>query len=114
MPIRFGSPLFSKLNRRYWEFAHVKDRPLVFAVADFHADQSMLWSGSCLYEYLFGLHQSPSYDSNGRLNISSEKIESHRHDKKEIPSGFFYQENAKHVRAGFKTSTDVILRPALS
>lgn len=48
MPIRFGSPLYRKLQGRYWELPHVAGRPLVFAIADFHDDQSMLWSGSAL------------------------------------------------------------------
>lgn len=39
MPIKFGSPLFSKLQKKYWEKEHVKGKPLVFAIADFHQDQ---------------------------------------------------------------------------
>lgn len=39
MPIKFGSPLYSKLKKKYWEKEHVKKRPLVFAIADFHAKQ---------------------------------------------------------------------------
>ncbi|WP_255505416.1 hypothetical protein [Alkalisalibacterium limincola] len=42
MPIKFGSALFSKLRRRYWELPHVAGRPLLFAIQDFHAPQSMI------------------------------------------------------------------------
>ena len=49
MPVMFGSSLYSKLkhenqNQKYWELPHVKNKPLVFAIADFHADMSMTWS----------------------------------------------------------------------
>ena len=36
IPIKFGSALFSKLKKRYWEIPHIKDKPIVFAIADFH------------------------------------------------------------------------------
>ena len=36
IPIRFGSPLYSKLCKKYWEKDHVSGNPLVFAIADFH------------------------------------------------------------------------------
>jgi len=44
MPIRFGSPLFTKLGKRYWELEHVKGKPFVIAIADFHDDSSMIVS----------------------------------------------------------------------
>lgn len=40
MPIRFGSPLFSKLNKRYWLLDHLRGKPLILAIADFHDDLS--------------------------------------------------------------------------
>lgn len=46
MPIRFGSSLYSKLQKKYWELPHVNGNPLVFAIADFHDDQSMIWSST--------------------------------------------------------------------
>jgi hypothetical protein len=48
VPIKFGSALYSKLSKQppYWEFEHAVGHPLVFAVADFHAPQSMLWTSS--------------------------------------------------------------------
>ena len=32
LPIRFGSPLFSKLQKRYWEYEHCKGLPFVIAI----------------------------------------------------------------------------------
>ena len=57
MPIRFGSPLYSKLQKEYWNLEHVKGKPLVFAIADFHDDQSMLWSSTALISYLYGVQE---------------------------------------------------------
>ena len=33
LPIKFGSPLFSKLNKKYWELEHCKNLPIVLAIA---------------------------------------------------------------------------------
>ncbi|MBL2895426.1 glycosaminoglycan attachment protein, partial [Klebsiella pneumoniae] len=54
MPIKFGSPLFSKLRKEYWKLDHVKGNALIFAIADFHDDQSMQWSSNALISYLYG------------------------------------------------------------
>src|SRR5882724_4679194 len=32
LPIRFGSPLFSKLQEKYWELEHCRDMPFVVAI----------------------------------------------------------------------------------
>ena len=58
MPIKFGSPLYSKLKKRYWERSHVQDKPLVFAIHDFHITGSMTWSRTALMEYLYGFRAS--------------------------------------------------------
>jgi hypothetical protein len=44
LPIKFGSPLFSKLKKKYWEKPHVASKPLVLAVHDYHMPGSMMWS----------------------------------------------------------------------
>lgn len=97
MPIKFGSPLFSKLQKKYWELSHVKNLPLIFAIADFHDDQSMLWSSTALINYLYGVKHDYYHDKDGKLIIVPEKIESHKVNHKEIPSGFFFQENAENI-----------------
>lgn len=99
MPIRYGSALFSKLKKRYWKLQHIMDKPLVFAIADFHADQSMLWSSSPLMDYLYGTKHNCHYDKDGKLVISPQKIEKHKVGEKEVPSGFFFQPNSEHVSA---------------
>lgn len=99
IPIRFGSPLFSKLRKRYWELDHVKGLPLVFAIADFHDDQSMMWTSTALLHYLYGVRHDFHFDDGGQLVITPLKIEKHQVGNKEIPSGFFFQPEAEHVSA---------------
>ncbi|HBX23571.1 MAG TPA: glycosaminoglycan attachment protein [Desulfotomaculum sp.] len=99
IPIRFGSPLYTKLKKRYWDLTHVKGNPLVFAIADFHDDQSMLWTSTALINYLYGVRHEFYYDENGQLVILPIKIDTHKVGEKEIPSGFFNQPEAEHVSA---------------
>jgi hypothetical protein len=99
MPIRFGSPLYSKLQKKYWELTHVRDNPLVFAIADFHDDQSMLWSSTALMNYLYGVKHEFYLDANGQLVINPIEIQKHKVGDKEIPSGFFFQPDTEHVSA---------------
>lgn len=101
MPIRFGSALYSKLNRAkpYWELEHVKGHPLVFAVADFHEDQSMTWTSPALMEYLYGVTHDFMFDDAGQLVVSPLKIETHEYNGKVIPSGFFLQAGAENISA---------------
>ncbi len=108
MPIRFGSPLFSKLQQRYWTLPHVAERPLLFAIADFHEDQSMLWSSTALIDYLYGVRHTFSRDANGQLVISPLQIETHRLGDKTIPSGFFFQPEAEHVSGVLFSATGTI------
>lgn len=99
IPIRFGSPLFTKLQKRYWELGHVIDLPLVFAIADFHDDQSMIWTLTALINYLYGVKHDFHFDAKGQLIITPLKIEKHKVGEKEIPSGYFFQPDAEHVSA---------------
>lgn len=99
MPIKFGSPLFSKLQKKYWELEHVAGNPLVIAIADFHENQSMLWTSTALINYLYGIHHEHHYDEAGKLVITSQKIEKHIVGAKEIPSGFFFQPGVENISA---------------
>ncbi|RON96486.1 glycosaminoglycan attachment protein [Pseudomonas fluorescens] len=99
MPIKFGSPLYTKLKKEYWKQKHVAGNPLVLAIADFHDQQSMLWSSTSLPNYLYGVHHSSHYDENGKLIIDPIAIETHKHGTKEIPSGYFFQKDAENISA---------------
>jgi hypothetical protein len=99
LPIKFGSPLFSKLQRKYWEEPHVKGNPLIFAIHDFHKDDSMVWPSTALMTYLYGKRWKALFDNRGRLSTVAEAITSHRWKDKTIPSGFFRQPDAENVSA---------------
>lgn len=99
MPIKFGSPLYSKLQKKYWEHEHVKDNPLVLAIADFHDKQSMLWSSTSLPNYLYGVRHESHFDENGKLVIDPIKVETHKFGDKEIPSGYFFQPDSENISA---------------
>lgn len=99
MPIKWGSALWSKLNKRYWEMPHVAGKPIVLAVQDFHIPQSMSFSSGTLMPYLYGRKFSALYDSNGNLVVSDEARTEHTWEEKTIPSGFFKQPNAEFISA---------------
>ena len=66
MPMKFGSSLTSKLNKKnkdgqsYWERAEAEQTPFVLAIADFHLPGgngevgSMTYTQAALWPYLYG------------------------------------------------------------
>lgn len=108
MPIKFGSPLFTKLKKEYWKLDHVAGNPLVIAIADFHDNQSMTWSGTALINYLYGVRHDFSKDDDGNLIISPLKIETHQVGTKVIPSGYFFQPDAENISAILYTAGGTI------
>lgn len=99
VPIRLGSPLYSKLKKKYWELPHVAAHPLILAIESFHEAGSLLNSSSTLASYLFGLRQRWYHDHDGNLIIEPDRIAMHRIPGKEIPSGFFFQPDAQRISA---------------
>jgi hypothetical protein len=91
MPMKWSSPLYTKLNKRYWENEAVAGIPLLFAVHDFHGPNSMSWSRPALSDYLFGLR----CDDKGE----DHPIECHTYNGRTIPSGFFNLPDAENVSA---------------
>jgi hypothetical protein len=99
-PLKFGSALFSKLKKRYWDLPHVGNMPLLFAVQDFHAPYAMTWSSTALVEYLYGIRQVARADEHGRQTVVAQAISEFRWgDKPPIPAGFFSQPDSEHVSA---------------
>jgi hypothetical protein len=99
VPIKFGSALFSKLQKRYWEKAHVQGKPLVVAVQDFHAPGAMVWSNSGLVEYLYGIKQTEVEDDKHQITLESKIVEKYEWKGKVIPAGFFNQPDAENISA---------------
>ena len=99
MPIKFGSTLTSKLAKNYWEKSNVRGKPLLFAIQDFSAPQSMVYTPSALPNYLYGYDYDWIYDNYGRLKITPQRVNEHRWGNKVIPSGFFNLPGAENVSA---------------
>ncbi|WP_424312393.1 hypothetical protein [Haloferula sp.] len=92
MPIKWGSPLFSKLQKRYWEKEQVKGIPLVFAIHDFHGPGSMVWSLPALSDCVFGIRC-------GEDGKDYPVDFCNYGEKKNIPAGFFRQPDAENISA---------------
>ncbi|MEE1657612.1 hypothetical protein VB618_15505 [Microvirga sp. CF3062] len=99
MPLKYGSALYTKFKRKYWEKPNVKGKPLIFAIADFQGGPSMIMTRSGLPIYLYGYDYSWHKDETGRLHIAPRQVEKHQWGTKEIPSGFFNQPGAENISA---------------
>lgn len=100
IPLLYGSALYDKMKRKYWEKEHVKDIPFLIAIADFHDTRSMTWSSTALIEYLYGYTYKHTFDENGYLIVIPVKVESYvKENGTEIPSGFFFQPGSENISA---------------
>ncbi|WP_350431359.1 hypothetical protein ABIS04_13250 [Shewanella sp. H8] len=109
MPIKFGSSLFTKLQKKYWEKPHVQGKPLIIAIHDYHMPGSMTWSRNALVEYLYG-KRAIVVEIDGKRSIYEETIETHSWQGKTIPSNFFNSENAENISAVLFTNTATITK----
>lgn len=110
LAIRFGSSLFSKLKKKYWELDQCKDLPLVIAVEAFFGDDSLHYSSTALVHYLYGIKTKWHYDSNGKLIVNQVDNETHKLGGKEIPSGFFNQEGSENISAVIYTNSATVAK----
>lgn len=99
MPIRYAGPLTAKLAKKYWEKDHVKGKPLVFAIQDFHAPNSMVTSRTALPTYLYGMEWDWEKNTEGELIITPKKVEQHVWGQKSVPSGFFSLPGSENISA---------------
>ena len=110
MPMKFGSSLTSKLNKKnkvgesYWERGVTANKPFILAIADFHKTGgsgevgSMTYTQSALWPYLYGHHLA--WEMVGEeLKIQAMKNPDHVYGKKVVPSGFFDLPGAENVSA---------------
>lgn len=100
IPLMFGSSLFDKVKKRYWEKDHVKGKSFLIAIADFHDTMSMTWTSNGLVDYLYGYKYDHSFDEKGNLIITPTPLENYRKENgTEIPTGFFFQSGNEYVSA---------------
>jgi len=110
MPMKFGSALLSKLEKKnkeglhYWEREASRDKPFLLAIADFHKPATgkelgpMVYTQSALWRYLYG-HRVDWEFIDDKLVINHHNVEQHQFGAKVIPSGFFDLPNAENVSA---------------
>ena len=99
LPMKFGSPLYSKLQLNYWELEHCKGKPFVLAIEAFFNEESLGYPESVISEYLYGQRQSADWTSDGELEIHTEAVDSHTSGTKTMPSNFFEQRGTEHISA---------------
>ncbi len=105
LPIRFGGPLSSKLERRYWELEHCRGLPFVVAIEAFHDEQSLMMSDGGLIRYLYGTEETVTWAQGGQFRVETKAIKEHTVGDKTIPSGFFSQPEAQHISAVLFTNS---------
>jgi hypothetical protein len=98
MTLKFGSPLHSKLSKRYWDLPHVQEKPLVLAIADFHAPASMIWSHTALSIYLNGLSATVIEGEDGQITGKEKPIPAFAKGTNRIVP-FFEQPDSEHISA---------------
>jgi hypothetical protein len=106
MPLKFGSSIFDKMKKEYWKLSHVKGKPFLIAIADFHEGMSMTWSFPAIIDYLYGTRYSFHHEKTGKLVIEPHEIkEFKKKSGTRIPAGFFFQPNSENVSAVIFSST---------
>jgi hypothetical protein len=121
MPMKFGSALTSKLNKKdasgrsYWERGEGAGQPFVLAIADYHKPGgdgelgSMTYSGSALWLYLYGQRLTWEH-VDGKLLVHAAKTGNHSYLNKTVPSGFFDLPGAEHVSAVISTNAGTLAK----
>ncbi|MGE0124415.1 MAG: hypothetical protein AB7L91_02440 [Dehalococcoidia bacterium] len=98
IPIRLGSPLYSKLQAKYWEQPHVAGKPLVLAIGDFSQAPGPRHSDFALHRYLYGMDAKVTSLPGEVVRLEHVHVETHS-AWKTIPSGFFALPGAEHISA---------------
>lgn len=100
IPLLYSGALYDKMKKRYWKKKHIKNKPFIIAIADFHDTMSMTWTHVALSDYLYGYKHEHSFDVNGKLVVKSIKICDYvKENGTKIPSGFFFLPDSENVSA---------------
>lgn len=107
VPLMFGSAIYDKVKKKYWEKEHVQNKPFLIAIADFHDTMSMTWTFNSLLEYLYGYrYNNYKHSETGELIINPEKIDFFlKSNGTKIPAGFFLDKANKNISAILFSST---------
>jgi hypothetical protein len=97
--IKLGGPLTDKLKKEYWNLPHVKGKPFVLAVADFH-DKAFGFrpTYNALQRYAYGRTARLVSGVGEKLEYVEDAVKEHK-GRKTIPSGFFTLPGTENVSA---------------
>ena len=95
--VRFAKTLRSKIQRDYEKLPHVLGKSFAFAIADFHAPSSMVWSREALPSYLYGVHAKVDVGPDGPRAVGT--IVDRLIGPEGIPAGLFRDPAMSHVSA---------------
>lgn len=110
LPIKLGSPLFSKVKKKYWELPQCSGLPFVLAIEPFHEERSLAYSSSSLVQYLYGQKDQVIVDQEGNKSIETTGLLEHKSGKKIIPSNFFSLPDSEHISAVIYTNAGTIAK----
>ncbi len=99
VPIRFGSPLFSKLSKRYWDLTQCQGKALIIAIQACHEPMASQYPVTPLCNYVYGTTSFPDWTEDGTMIVRTKNIEEHRTGTKVIPSRFFGQKDTENISA---------------
>lgn len=99
-PIRMGSALRSKLEKKYWELPSCAGIPFVLIVGPFHEAGSTTYVDDSLARYLYGTETFDDWtERNGVLVRGDVPVRAHEFGGKSIPSNFFGEQGAENISA---------------
>jgi hypothetical protein len=107
---RFAKSIRSKMDRRYWELAHVAGHPFALAIGDFHLPGSMTWSLQALQSYLYGLQLVVQRDADGNKQAAGSLPVQHLFSAQAIPAGLFRQPEARYLSAVIASNAGTIAK----
>jgi hypothetical protein len=99
LPIRLGSPLYSKLTKDYPALPQVAGIPFVIGLECFVTEDAVYLSENVISTYVYGLRTRGVRQSEGGLEVITETVHERRVRGKVIPSGFFRQEGTQAISA---------------
>ena len=110
LPTKFSGPLVGKLEKEYWKKPYIGNRPIIFAIADFHWPDSMSRSQESLVTYLYGQRFKGTRDEPGGTRISLGPVAEHIWKGKRVPSGFFSLSGSENISAVISTGEETITK----
>jgi len=99
LPIRMGSPLHSKIQKRYWHLPQCRGLPFVLIVGPFHESGSTTYVDESLARYLFGIERYGTCTERAGILVREAPVGFHSFAGKVIPSNFFAGEDVENLSA---------------